>query len=232
MLAFMITFVFQILHNTIRAKDNIREDLEGPKLESAVLDELIRDLRFVYFRPGQLGGDAGFVGRNRTASNGRDGDRLDFLTCRRSRMPDLDDTNQAQIDSPIVEVGWACRTSDEDSRLLELWRREDYFVDDQPTDGGKFHKVCDRIFRFNLQYYPPGNERDENDPVLEEWDSTVQHKLPYAIVVSLEYYVQTPSKDKDLPPGRGTVRRIILLTPARTIVADAPAMDTGMTAMR
>src|SRR5947207_7791534 len=82
MLALMATFIFQILANTIRAKDNVREDLEGPKLETAVLDELIRDLRFVYFRPGQLAADAGFVGRNRTAPNGRDGDRLDFLTCR------------------------------------------------------------------------------------------------------------------------------------------------------
>jgi prepilin-type N-terminal cleavage/methylation domain-containing protein len=232
MLSLMSLFVSQILLNTIRGRDTLTEDLEGPKMETAILDEFIRDLRFVFFRPLLRADDAGFWGRNRTI-NGHDADRIDFMTCRQSRLAELEDTNQSQVNAPVIEVGWACRPSDTDERLLELWRREDYFVDDEPTDGGKFNLVSDKIYKFDLRYYPPTEDRAEGDNGLDEWDSKVQHKLPYAIVVSLEYFVQPPSKEKDLPPRPGNVRRIILLTPARSIVPDAAmGMDSGMTSMR
>src|SRR5262245_34131659 len=81
--ALLVTFLYGILANTQRTRDTIREELEGPKAETAILDELIADLRFVYFRPGLLTGDAGFWGHPSTRTP--NGDRLDFMTCRRSR---------------------------------------------------------------------------------------------------------------------------------------------------
>lgn len=231
LVALIVTFVYQMLANAIRSRDEIRDGLEGPKLETAILDEIIRDLRFVYFRAGQLPADAGFWGRDRKVA-GREADRVDFLTCRRSRLAQLEDTNQSLVNAPLIEVGYACRDSEKYPGLIELWRREDYFVDDDPTDGGRYDLVYDKLWVFNLQYYPPGEDRTQNDAALEEWDTKVQHKLPYAIVVTMEYYVLPPAEGRNREPPTGRVRRIVLLTPARSVPPDAAAMDTGMTSMR
>lgn len=229
-LALMLTFLYQILAKTIQNRDAMREELEGPKVETAILDELTRDLRFIYYRPGQLPGDAGFWGRDRTP-NGLDGDRIDFLTCRPSRVAALEEASGAQANAPLIEVGWACRPSERYDRMLELWRREDYFVDDDPTDGGQFYLVYDKIRRFDLRYYAPTEERAEGDNGLAEWRSTEAKKLPYAIVVSLQYDVTPPAENErgraQLPP-QGFVRRILLLTAARSLPPDAGMGATAM----
>jgi len=235
LLMLLMTSVYQILSDTNRGREAIRDGLEGPKIEIAILDEIVRDLRFVYFRPGQFTSDGGFWGRNRTP-NGKDGDRIDFLTCRRSRRAELEDTNQAQVNAPLVEVGYACRPNEKYPDLLELWRREDYFADDDPTDGGKYDLVYDRIRKFDLEFYaPPNNDERTSDEGLKEWDTKVTKKLPYAIVVKLEYDIRLPTGDrKGLGAPQGSVRRIILLTPSRSIPPEAAggmaAMDSGMTA--
>jgi len=116
---------------------------------------------------------------------------------------------------------------------MELWRRESYFVDDNPTDGGKYDLVYDKVLSFHLQYYAPTDDRGENEDPLTKWDTKVQKKLPYAIVVQLDYLVHPPTKEKNLAPD-GKVKRIILLTPARSVAPDAAmsSMDTSMTTMR
>lgn len=233
LLALMLTFVYESLSNTLRTREAITEELEAPKIETAILDELMRDLRFIYYRPGLLPADAGFWGRSRTV-NGSDGDRMDFLTCRDSRRALLEDTNQTLMNSPLVEVGWACRPSDTYDRMLELWRREDYFVDDDPTDGGMFDLVYDKLRSFDLRYYKPGEERDESDNGLEEWDTKTTHRLPYAIVLNMKYDVAPPppgDRGRQPPPAK-SVRRIILLKPAQSVAPDATSMDSGMSTMR
>lgn len=235
LLALMLSFVYQTLSNTVLGAAIISEDLEAPKVETAILDEIIRDLRFVYFRQGQLKADAGFWGRSRTP-NGVDGDRIDFLTCRESRRAELEDTNQAQVSAPLVEVGYACRPSEQYDRMLELWRREDYFTDDDPTDGGKFDLVYDKIRSFDLTYYASGEEREQGEKPLDEWDSKLQHKLPFAIVLRMTYDVKPPQKNEkgsraNQGPLPNSVRRIILLKPAASVAIEA-SMDAGMSSMR
>jgi prepilin-type N-terminal cleavage/methylation domain-containing protein len=229
-LGMMMSFVYEIMNNAVRSRNAITEGLEGPRIENAVLDEIIRDLRFVYYRPGQFPADAGFWGRDRQVS-GKDGDRIDFLTCRASRTAELEEAQeQRQVNAPLVEVGYACRPNDENNEWIEIWRRERYFVDDDPTDGGRYDLVYDKVRRFDLRYYPPPEERSEGDNGLEEWDTKVQHKLPYAIVVTLQFDVREPIS-KDQPQAK--VRRIVLLTPARSVPPDAAMTGTpaGMTGM-
>ena len=226
-LALMMTFIYTVLINTIRSREALTEGLEGPKIDQAIMDQIMGDLRFVYYRQGQLPADSGFWGRSRQM-NGTDADRVDFLTCRTSKLAELEETSQAQVNAPIVEVGYACRQNDANPRWLELWRREDYFVDDDPTDGGRFDLVYDKIRRFNLHYYPPTEERGDNDNALDEWDTKIQKKLPYAIVLTIQFDVREPVTDQP----QGLVRRIVLLTPARSLPPDSGAMDSGMSAMR
>lgn len=231
LLAVLMTFIYEVLMNTIRQRDTISEGLEGPKTENSIMDEITRDLRFVYYRTGLLPGDGGFWGRSRQVA-GKEGDRIDFLTCRTSRLAELEEASEAQGNSPLIEVGYACRPSDVRPEWIELWRREDYFVDDDPTDGGRYDLVYDKVRRFDIRYYPPADDplRD-NDNGLEEWDSKLQHRLPYALVVTLHFDVREPIQADQ---AQGMVRRILLLTPARSLPPDAGmGMDpAGMTAMR
>jgi len=227
-LALMMTFIYETLFNTIRQRNAQVEGLEGPKIDQAIMDQVMGDLRFVYYRQGLLPGDSGFWGRSRQL-NGTEADRVDFLTCRTSKLAELEETTQALGNSPLIEVGYACRQNDANPRWLELWRREDYFVDDDPTDGGRYDLVYDKIRRFDLHYYPPTEDRAENDNGLDEWDTKIQKKLPYAIVVTLYFDVREPISDQP----QGMVRRIVLLTPARSLPPDATTgMDAGMSAMR
>ena len=233
-LATTIVMTNQVLSNTVRSRDFILEDLESPKIANAMLDQLFKDFRFLYYRAGQLADDSGFWGRTRQVA-GHDGDRVDFITARTSRVAELENaTDKAGLaDSPLTEVGYACRPNDSNSNYIELWRREDYFVDDDPTDGGKYSLIYDRVRKFNLRYYPPPEENTDLNG-LEDWDSKNMKKVPYAIILEMDFDA------KDVGDGRGRelpepqhVVRIIVLKAARSLPLDAgmgmtPAGMTGM----
>lgn len=225
LLSLTMTFVYQILFNTVRARDMTTEGLEGPKIDQAITDQLIKDFRFLYWRQGQLPADGGFWGRS---TNIADSDRVDFVTARTSRVAQLEEASAAVGNAPLVEVGYAPRRNESGGKgkWLELWRRESYFVDDNPTEGGMYDLIYDKIRRFDLKYYNLPEERAKDDAGLEEWDSKLLHKIPYAVVLTLEYDVREPTAD-DAPP-QGMVKRILLLTPARNVPVEA-AMGTGMT---
>ena len=227
LLALTMTFVYQILMNTIRARDATIDGLEGPKIDNAITDQLIKDFRFLYWRPGQLPADSGFWGRK---TNVNDSGRIDFVTARTSRVALLEESNSVVGNAPLVEVGYAPRRNESagKGKWIELWRRESYFVDDNPTEGGMYDLIYDKIRRFDLKYYSLPEERSKDDQGLEEWDSKVLHKVPYAIVLTLEYDVRELVNESDEPQGK--VKRIILLTPARDVPVDAgmAGMTTGM----
>jgi prepilin-type N-terminal cleavage/methylation domain-containing protein len=229
-LALILSTVYELLLNSARHADSLKESIEGPKLENALLDEIVRDLRFAYYRPGQFPADAGFWGRSRQV-NGRDADRIDFLTCRASKKAELEDASRQQVSAPLIEVGYACRPNDDNGDWFELWRRERYFVDDDPTDGGRYDLLHGKMRRFDIRYYLPPEERPDSDRGLEEWDSKTQHKLPYAMEITVQFDVREPIQ-RDQP--QVMVKRIVMMTQARSVAPDAAmsSMDSGMSSMR
>jgi general secretion pathway protein J len=229
-LGLMLAFVYETLMNALRIRDKVVSDLESPKTENAILDTISRDLRFVWYQSGVLPGNSGFWGRNKQV-NGREADRLDFLTSRSSRIAELEDAQTQPGDSPLTEVGYACRPNDQNSRWVELWRREDYFVDDDPTEGGKYSLVYDKIRKFNLRYFPLPDDPTfpEDSKGLDEWDSKTTTKIAYAIILDLEYDLREPGPNDTEPDGK--VTKIFILKPARSVSTEA-AMDAGMGAMR
>ncbi len=225
LLALTMTFVYQALSNTIRSRDSTTEGLEAPKIDQAITDQLIKDFRFLYWRPGQLPADGGFWGRETGVG---DADRVDFITARTSRVAQLEESNSTVGNAPLVEVGYAPRPNETTSKVkwIELWRRESYFVDDNPTEGGMYDLIYDKIRKFDLKYYNLPEERAKDDQGLAEWDTKLLHKLPYAVVLQLEYDVREPANSGDEPQGK--VRRILLLPGARNVPIDA-AMSAAMT---
>ena len=220
-----MTFLYQILFNTIRSRDALREGLEAPKVDNAVLDTILKDFRFLYYRAGQFPADSGFWGRNTSISQM---DRVDFLTSRTSRVAELEEATQASGSSPLVEVGYAGKRSEPNEpggRWFSLYRREAYFPDDDPTDGGMFDLIYDKVRRFDLRYFAAAEERAKDDSGLEEWDSKVLHKVPAAI--ELDPRVRRPRAARNEPNPQG---RVEAHHPAHARPAACPR-DTGAMGM-
>lgn len=79
------------------------------------------------------------------------------------------------------------RNRDGSADFLELYRREDFLVDDDIEREGNFSMLNDRIISFNLQYY----REPDYDPIPDDnWDSSLEAQLPYCIELFLELEIQ------------------------------------------
>lgn len=223
-LGVLVAMALQNMTNTVRGRDMVLDGLRRPKVANALLAQLVKDLRYLWF--GGLTGNAGFVGRSGNVG-GKDADRLDFLTARPARSVPLDEENRSE-DAPqaaLAEVGYAFRQRD-DGRYLELWRREDPYVDDDPSTGGRYTLIYDRIVSCNLTYYDRPSET-KNKEGLEEWDSRTKKRVPYAIILELTFDAEErdPAKEGEEPEK---LVRIFLLKPGGESAVDWPA-GTGAT---
>ncbi len=218
-LAIMSGLLFQIIGGTIKGRDTTMQELATPKVENAVLGQIFKDFRYLWF--GGLVGDAGFVGKDGTRA-GKDADQVHFITARPSRVASIEDGSttqrQGQRASPLTEVGYAFRINDEDGDglWLEMWRREDYFVDSNPTEGGVYSMVYDKIRSFSLRYYPPPDESTEKSG-LDEWDSRIRKSLPYAIILEMQLDVENRTTEIGEDRQAHHVTRIILLRGAYNV---------------
>lgn len=155
---------------------NIQEtQLAGP----AILDLVERDLR-------------GMSVYDRTRMNqlrvkdrvllGFDADSLDFVTTTRSLSYHVEDDRYLR--ASLNEVGFRLKVS-VDGQFLEIYRRENYGVDEDPFEGGTFLLLHERVRGFDIRCF----EKDgpEEEPV-EEWGSEKSDErigLPARIEVSL-----------------------------------------------
>lgn len=183
--AMIMVAVLGSLDSTQKAVDAIHNitlvEKAGPRLVSMIRDDLSR--LAVY--------DAGeyqvLNGENRTSPRGADADRINMLVHRRSANPYPDPLTGRKFRAPVNEVGYWVRQRPDSDDFLQLYRREDFMVDDEPFLGGYFSPLNDRIISFNLVYYG----EPEFDPYGEDdWDSMQEGQLPYCIELYLELEVQ------------------------------------------
>jgi len=221
-LSALVAMVLTSMQLTVRGRDDLLERLRRPKVANAIISQIIKDLRYLWF--GGLTGNAGFVGRSQQVG-GRDGDRIDFVTARLARTVPLDEENRSE-DAPqaqLAEVGYALRPG-EDGQHIELWRREDAYVDDDPTNGGSYTLIYDRIREVSWTYYDrPGEAQDAKGQ--EEWDSRVKKRVPYALILQLSFDAEEGG-DAGAEAEPQKVVRIFLLKPGGTMAVDWPGGST------
>ena len=216
-LTVVVSFVYQVLQNSVRGQDMVREGLRTPKVQNAILGQIFKDFRYLYWDG--FTGDTGFIGESGMVG-GKDADHVDFVTSRPSRMAQLDEENvQDPVPSPLTEVGYALRMSDENSDYLELYRREDWFVDDNPVRGGKYTLIYDKITKFDLLYFPIPEENVDGKG-LKDWDTRVKKKLPFAIVLEIAFDAEEHDGDK-IEESEEHISRIIVLKGAYNVAAMA-----------
>ncbi|MBL8857380.1 MAG: prepilin-type N-terminal cleavage/methylation domain-containing protein [Planctomycetes bacterium] len=202
-----MTQILTAARNTRDMIHNIEEtQLAGP----AILDLLERDIRGVvtYDRTKQLH----LRVKNRVLL-GMDADSIDFVTTADSLS--LTNLSDRFVKADINEVGYRLRPSTEFSdQFLEIYRREDFGVDDDPFEDGVFMFLHDRVKSFDIQCFA-ADGRDEQP--IDEWGSEVNAEhigLPARIEVTLilelaprlvnEQMIILPSERRTL-----TYRRVI-----------------------
>ncbi|MBC8370617.1 MAG: prepilin-type N-terminal cleavage/methylation domain-containing protein [Planctomycetes bacterium] len=118
---------------------------------------------------------------------GAGADKLDLIVNRRSYIPALSDDGDRQLHPYLNEVGYRLKQNPLRSDFLELYRREDPLVDDEPFRDGSYALIYDRIVSLDIRY----SKRPDLDMTWEEnWDSEMEQALPFAIEVYLEIEIQ------------------------------------------
>ncbi len=199
-LAGLATMMAQVIAQTMTGNERAHEQLRRPKIANAIFSQIFRDFRYIYW--GGITGNAGFRGKANTMS-GNDADTVQFITARLTRTTALEEGEQRKGEepaSPLTEVGYALRNNDDEPQYLELWRREDAFVDAKPTSGGTYTLVYDRITTFRLRYFPSPSELPPGKAEgFETWDSGIRGAIPYAILIEIRFDV---APDEDADAGR------------------------------
>jgi len=215
LLGTIVVLMTQVISDTIRGRDMAYTALKRPKIANAVLGQIVQDLRYAWF--GGLSGDEGFLGRARQMA-GMDADFVAFITARRTRTVGVEDDGSRRGDEgecSLTEVGYACDLNPDNPRWLRLWRREDYYVDSRPSEGGRYSLVYDKIRAFRLRYFPiPEELQAKESEGLEEWDSRQKKGIPYAVLLKIEYDVEEPGDELDEERPAELIYRLILLRPA------------------
>lgn len=179
MMFMSITQLMTAAKNTRDSVHNMQEtQLAGP----AVLDMLERDLRGLFTsglpRSSWLRVTDRVVG-------GLDADRIDFVTSTDSLIARIEDRESPKR-ADVNEVGYMLRPNPRNDEFLEVYRREDFGVDDEPFSGGEFTFLSDQVKGLDIQVY--FEDGPDVDP-LDEWDSGSdqedQSGLPAALKLAL-----------------------------------------------
>jgi prepilin-type N-terminal cleavage/methylation domain-containing protein len=184
---FVMYAVYSVLISTLRAKEVVDDTVAVYEVGPQVVELISRDLRNV--NHGLLAGERGLKG-------GMDGrtsvecSYVDFVTTQDSRNVVMESNRPYHSD--LTEVGYVCRDSDRFNGLLELYRREDWGVDDDPLRGALYYQVYDRVKEFRLEYIEAGKE--DADTHAEEWDTEDRKRLPRAIKLRLTIVVGDPEE--------------------------------------
>lgn len=187
--------IYGALVGTLRTKQVLEEEMEDAK-QSAVLFELLRRdiVAACPLRPGTVL----FRCRDgRLTSQGRGS--LNFLAARWSRFPEETERRRRDREgedapprSALCEVGYFVRPDEDDRERFVLYRREDYYVDEDFEKGGTYLKLSSRVRELSLRFYPGGDEGEAAEPV-RSWDGEKEKRLPVAVGIRL--VVDLPAED-------------------------------------
>jgi len=182
-MGWIMVAVTQILNATRQSRDLIQNIQERQLAGPAILDRLEADLR-------------GLLVFNRAADrvlriqngviSGFDADRIDFVTTTDCLLPwRLRGSQLASAD--VNEVGYCLRPSRSSDDFLELFRREDFGVDEDPYEGGRFALLHDRIKGFDVQIFE--EDGPEAEPV-ESWGSSSDEAAGLPVRLEIELTIE------------------------------------------
>ena len=160
----MFVSVTKLMQAARKTRDTIHNFQETQLAGPAVLEMITRDL-------------AGILTLNRERvrwleiedeiENGQDADQINFVTTTDSlvALPGQD-PEEPPIRADVNEVGYVLRANPDNDEFLEIWRREDFGVDDEPLKGGQYTFLSNQVKAFNIEVFK--EDGPDEDPI-ESW---------------------------------------------------------------
>ncbi|GJM20345.1 MAG: hypothetical protein DHS20C15_02600 [Planctomycetota bacterium] len=180
-MGFVMTSLYMSIEATLRTQKLIDHEVQEMKQGPRIIELLQRDLHGAYLL--DIEGDLVFKGDSRTML-GESADSLTLLTTVDSTITHRVDDREVAAD--LCETGYKLRTHPEIPDLLQLWRRQTFFIDEKPFEGGSYELVYDRVIAFQLRYFD-STARDA-EPT-RDWDSEERRELPKLVSLRLEIEV-------------------------------------------
>jgi|GEM_PF-1345708 len=177
MVGMVMTATYSVLFTTMSARDLIEKNNLESKIGPSILNLIERDVMGVW--SWNIHKNDVFLGEMRVVSGER-ADFFHFITCTNSSFTITEGDQQSRSD--LTEVSYMLRQNPRNPDLLELFRRQDYHVDDKIAEGGLFELIYARIRSFQITYYADLYESAEK---LHEWDATKRGRLPAAMEIDL-----------------------------------------------
>lgn len=204
----MFVSVSQIMQAARKTRDAIHNFQETHLAGPAVLEMITRDLAGVFTtsraRPSWL------EVFDRTV-NGQDADRIDFVTTTDSLIVMNSDGDES-VRADINEVGYVLRPNPDNDEFLEIYRREDFGVDEEPLRGGEYTFLSDQVKGFNIEVF---TEDGPDAEPLDEWGPRAGNDeligLPAWIRISLTVELK-PRIDRESMNFSGKDRRTVTFT--------------------
>jgi prepilin-type N-terminal cleavage/methylation domain-containing protein len=203
---FVMYAVYSVLVSTLVAQQSIDDAVDVYAVGPEIVELIVQDLQSATM--GLVEDNQGLKGGMENVG-GTEVSYIDVVTTQDSRTVIL--KSDVEYHSDVTEIGYHLRPSEVYPEYLELFRREDWGVDDQPLAGSLFHKVYDRVKEFKLEYIEAGKEEDET--WAEAWDTETKKTLPRAIHLYMVIVAGDPDILATMDEGAGEVvfDRIIVL---------------------
>jgi prepilin-type N-terminal cleavage/methylation domain-containing protein len=207
--AILFAGMFMTLDQVVRTRNDLSNQATPYVIGPAILDCIARDLSNVYFY--DFVENNSFYGSD-AQLNGREADAISFITLSKAFAPhpDLPAVDEFNVNrgrySYANEVAYVCRRGHPaGTPFLELWRREDFYVDDSPHSGGEFVLLYDRIHSIQFKYISRNAKlggglseeasKNPEDMLQDGWNGIEEQGVPRCILVILEIYARDEERE-------------------------------------
>ena len=165
LLSMLLSMIQVVLISTISARDTVQAQTHVDRVGAKLLGLIGQDIQAAYIY--QLEG-VSFLGKSN-----RYGSKIDFISNRDSLL------SSREMRSDLCELGYFVRPNPQEPGALKLMRREDFFIDDKPMEGGYAIKLYDRVAAFDIRYV------DRKKNIVKHWNSKRDKGLPKAVIVTI-----------------------------------------------
>jgi len=182
LMAGILLTITQVLTGARKTRDKIHNIQDSQKAGPAILQRMEQDLRAIYTHDR----DRAFFLRVRDNTlGGADADKLDFVASVRSLIKYREDDNEDFHLAPINEVGYHLRRRPDNDDFMEIYRREDFGVDELPFEGGRYALLHDRVKGFNITVYRKDGPEEEPEDYWDAEEDLEMVGLPTRIEIEL-----------------------------------------------
>jgi len=160
----MFVSISQLMQMARRTRDRIHNFQETQLAGPAILEMIATDLNGI-FTQGRSRGQ--WVQITDRTVNGLDADRIDFVTTTDTLVVEPTfDPDEEPLRADYNEVGFMLRESVENDEFLEIYRREDLGIDDEPFSGGTYTFLSDQVKGFEIEVF---EEDGPDSDAVDEW---------------------------------------------------------------